>query len=187
MCRSWCDNPRMRSRTARLVVLAVILTGVVVLGIVTMASGAPAAGTCVTSDTYGTQCETLTGAGLTVTGIEAHLSWAPDVFDQHRWTFETTIYRCDPRGRTKQECAPATTAYGSLHGLRPHGTADQVCTRVGAQIGGSACTGTLNVTLPRTFPEARWVCTEYAVPVHGKWVDNGAGLAHGLRACSHVH
>ena len=177
----------MRSRTAGHVVLAVILAGVIVLAVVTITSGASAAGTCVRSDTYGTQCQTVTGAGLTVRGIEARLTWAPDVFDQHRWTFETTTYRCDPRGRTKQECAPVTTAYGSLHGLTPHSTADQVCTRAGEQIGASACTGTLNVAFPHTFSGARWVCTEFAVPVDGKWVDNGAGLAHGLRACSHVH
>jgi hypothetical protein len=176
----------MRSRTARHVVLAVILTGVVVLGLVSMA-GAPAAGACAPSGDYGTQCETLTGTGLTVRGIEARLTWAPDVFGQHRWTFETTTYRCDPRGRTKQECAPDTTEHGSVHGPAPRSAADTVCTRGGANARASTCTGTLGIALPHTFRAPVWVCTEFAVLVGRTWVDNGAGLPNGNRACRHVH
>ena len=174
----------MQSRVVSLIALAVLLTGVVVLGAVTMTSATPAASSCVPGEGYGTQCETLTGHGLTVSGIEARLTADADFFD-HPWTFETTIYRCDPRGRTKQECPPTESVRGSIHRPTPNG-APEMCTRVGDQVGGG-CTGTLNVALPRTFSDARWVCTEFAVRVNGEWVENGAGLAAGDRACRHVH
>jgi hypothetical protein len=178
----------MHSRTITHVVLAGLLVLVVVLGVVTLASRPAAPASCVRNGDYGTQCESLAGNRLKVTGLEARLTWAPDVFDQHEWTFATTIYRCDPRGRTKAECAPAQTAYGSLHARTPHGTAEVVCSRAGEPIGGkSTCTATLGVALPQTFPDARWVCTEFAVRVNGKWLDNGAALSNGLRACLHVH
>jgi len=32
-----------------------------------------------------------------------------------------------------------------------------------------------------------WICVEVAVRVNGKWVDNGAGLPQGNRACRQVH
>lgn len=182
-----CEDPPVKSPTVARVVLAVLLMLVVVLGVLAVASRRTAGDTCARSGDYGTQCETLAHKGLTVTGLEARLTTAPDLFDQHEWTFATTTYRCDPRGHTKTECAPTQTTYGSLHARTPHGTTEVVCSRAGEPIGDkSTCTATLGVTLPQTFSDARWVCTEFAVRVNGKWVDNGAGLPNGLRACSQV-
>ena len=114
-----------------------------------MTSATPAAASCVPGEGYGTQCETLTGHGLTVSGIEARLTADADFFD-HPWTFETTIYRCDPRGRTKQECPPTESVRGSIHRPTPNGV-PEMCTRVGDQVGGG-CTGTLNVAFPLDVP-----------------------------------
>jgi hypothetical protein len=44
-------------------------------------------------------------------------------------------------------------------------------------------------SLPHTFGSNVWLCTEVSVwngSAH-KWVYNGGGLAHGLRACVSVH
>jgi hypothetical protein len=177
----------MHNHRVRHVVLAGLLVLVIVLGVVSLTSRPAAPDSCTPTGDYGTQCETVTADGLTLTGLEAQLTWFPDVFDQHEWAFATTVYRCDPRGHTKAECRPEKTIYGTAHPRTPHGTTEVVCSRAGAQTGGRACRGSLGVALPQTFPSARWVCTEFAVRVNGKWVDNGAGLSNGLRACSKVH
>src|SRR5664279_5940646 len=119
--------------------------------------------------------------------LEAQFTTFPDFFTQHGWTFETTTYRCDPRGRTKSECAPEQPTYGTLHHQEPHDTAGTKCTVDGAPVGGTTCTGSLLFALPHTFPAARWLCVEVAVRVNGQLLDDGAGIPTGNRACRHVH
>jgi hypothetical protein len=176
----------MHNHRVRHVVLAGLLVLVIVLGVVSLTSRPAAPDSCTPTNEYGTQCQTLAADGLTLTGLEAQITTFPDVFDQHEWTFASTVYRCDPRGRTKAECAPEKTTYGSVHPRTPNGTTDVVCSSAGVARVRSACRGTLGVALPQTFPGARWVCTEFAIRVNGKWVDNGAGLPNGKRACTKV-
>ena len=153
-----------------------------------MVVSAPAAPeACVRSPDYGTQCETVSGNGLTVTDVAAHFTTFPDFFTQNSWTFETTTYQCDPRGRPKRECPPEQRAYGTLHRKNAHSTAGTVCTSAATRAGGNTCSGSLRFPVPRTFSGARWICVEVAVRVNGKWVDNGAGIPQGDRACKHVH
>jgi hypothetical protein len=170
------------------VFLAVVFVGIVVLGVVSLASSStpvsPGSG-CVQND-YGTQCVALVVRGQQVTGLAAQLTWLTDVFDQHAWTFETTTYACDPRGKTKHECAPTHTVYGSLQPRTPHGTSDLVCTTAGDAPPPGSCRGTFNVPMPTTFAGARWLCEELAVRVQGAWVSNGAGIPEGTRGCRRV-
>ena len=137
------------------------------------------------SSDYGTQCETIAGNGLTVTGIEARFI-GNDFFTDKSWTFENTSYRCDPRGRSKAACPPEQHVYGSLHRGNPREPRIAPCTSEGTGIDKKGCSGSLNFPLPRTFAGTRWVCSEVAVWVEHKWVDNGAGLVSGARACNRV-
>lgn len=136
------------------------------------------------SGDYGKQCETIAGNALTVTGIEARFIGNGFLTDK-TWTFETTTYRCDPRGRSKAACPPEQHVYGSLHRGDPR-PGLPACTSEGTGISKKGCSGSLNFPLPRTFAGTRWVCSEVAVRVGHKWVDNGAGLASGARACNRV-
>jgi len=174
-----------RVRTRGLV--AVGLVALVVLVVVLLWSSPTAAKSCVRSPDYGTQCETISGKGLTVANVGAQFTTFPDFFTQLTWAFETTTYQCDPRGRPKSACPPEERRYGSPHAPNAHNIAATVCTPAGAHIGLSICSGSLLLSVPRTFSSTRWICVETAVRVKGKWVDNGAGLPSGLRACRQVH
>jgi hypothetical protein len=168
-------------------VLAIGLVAAVVIGVVSVSSAPTSATSCVQSPDYGKQCETISGNGLTVTNIEAQFTAFPDFLGQLAWTFETTTYQCDPRGRPKSECPPEERMYGTLHRPNPHTTAETVCSAEGAGIGGNRCSGSLRFPLPQAFTSMRWICVEVAVRVNGKWVDNGAGIPQGNRACRQVH
>jgi hypothetical protein len=149
---------------------------------------------CVHSSVYGTQCQHISGNGLTVAAVETQFSFIPDFFHGLTWTFETTTYSCDPRGRTKTECAPEQTQYGTARHGNPT-NADFACIREpgpldvpSGQTRSTPCFGNLNFTLPATFTQAGWLCTEIAVRVHGTtWVDNGPAESAGHRSCSRVH
>jgi hypothetical protein len=170
------------------IALALALVGVVALGAILAFSdpAKPLQQSCIRSTTYGTQCVTLSGKGLTVLTIGAQFSTTPDFYTHLRWTFETTTYRCDPRGKPKSRCAPEATIYGTLHRPNPANTAETACSTAGATpVRG--CTGNLRFAVPHPFADARWLCEEVAVQVQGKWVDNGAGLPAGDRACRRVH
>ena len=155
-------------------VLALGLVVVVVLGVVALSTVSAAAKSCTRSSGYGTQCETIHGDGLTIADVRATFTTAPDFFTQHTWTFETTTYRCDPRRHPKSECAPEDRTYGPVHRPDPGNTDGTV-------------EGSALATAPRHLPGPRWVCVEVAVRVNGEWVDNGAGLPSGDRACRSVH
>lgn len=178
---------KMVARTLTRGLLAVGLVAIIVVVIVLSWSSPTAAKSCTRSSDYGTQCETISGHGLTVTNVEAQLTTFADFFTQLTWAFETTTYRCDPRGRPKSECPPAERRYGTLHRPNSRSIAVTACTSEGAHIGGTSCSGRLLFSVPRTFSDTRWICLEAAVWVKGKWVDNGAGLSSGLRACRQVH
>lgn len=177
----------MDDRARTRVILAALLAGTLGLAVVVLVSAPTSSQACVTSTDYGKQCETIARDGLRLTGIEADFTFVPDFLDQHVWTFETTIYKCDPRGNSKHDCAPAKRAYGSRHPRSPNNTAANACTREGTVVAGNGCSGTLNFKLPRTFKGSHWVCVEIAVRVKGAWVDNGSGDSNGHRACQHVH
>lgn len=168
------------------VFLAFAVIALFLVGVVAIASATDSQDACMQSPDYGHQCVVVSGHGLTVTGLEAKFTDAPDFLDQVAWTFETTTYRCDPRGRTKSECPPEQTVYGPVHRKNPHGTAGTVCAGEGVRTLGG-CSGNLNFAVPRTFAGSRWLCVEIAVRVNGKWVDNGAGIPQGDRACRLVH
>jgi len=177
----------MANRAWTRLILAVAAIGIVSLGVVIVVGAPASTRTCARSPDYGTQCETLSGRGLTVTGIKAQFTTAPDFFTQLVSTFEATTYRCDPRGRSKTECPPEQRTYGTLHRKNVRNTADTICSDAAAHAGGNRCSGSLLFSVPRTFSGARWLCVEIAVRLNGRWVDNAAGLPQGDRACRHVH
>lgn len=175
----------MSRRLVRLV-LGVVLVGGVIVAVVVLATATGSTSTCSQSPTYGKQCLDLSGTGLSVAGIEAHFAQAPDFFTQTTWTFETTTYRCDPRGRSKTECPTAARTYGSLHHGGNPNLVGTVCSRAGAPIAGPvSCSGSLNFVVPHPFSQPTWLCVEIAFRVNGRWVDNGTQGAG--RACAHVH
>ena len=179
----------MARQAAVRIALALALVGVVALGAIIAFSdpASPQKQSCVRSTIYGTQCVTVSGTGLTVLTIGAQFSTTPDFYTHLRWTFETTTYRCDPRRRPKSRCAPDATVYGSLHRPNPANTAATVCSTSALSSAGNGCSGSLRFPIPHAFAQASWLCVEVAVQVQGKWVDNGAGLPAGDRACRRVH
>jgi hypothetical protein len=177
----------MVHRTLNMRVLVAVLVAIAVVAVLVLSAAPTSAKSCARSPDYGTQCETISGEGLTVVSVEAQFTTVFDLLAQHTWTFETTTYRCDPRGRTKAECPPEQRAYGTPHTSNPRNPAETVCTSEGPPVAGDNCSGSLHFSVPRTFSDTRWICVEVAVQVNGKWVDNGAGLAHGNRACRNVH
>jgi hypothetical protein len=174
------------SRTLTHWVVAVAVMAVVIAGAYWLATlSSPKPDGCVTKDAYGIQCTRLSGSGLTVSGIEAKYTYGNFV-DGHRWTFETTVYSCDPRGVAKRECSPEQTTYGSAQRGNPRHL-ESLCTIAGDIVPTQDCSGSLNFPLPRTFTSSRWLCTELAIRVHDKWADNAAGYPEGARACREVH
>jgi hypothetical protein len=110
--------------------------------------------TCSQSPTYGKQCLDLSRTRLSVAGIEAHFAQAPDFFTQTTWTFETTTYRCDPRGRSKTNRPTSSRTYGSLHHGGNPNLVGTVCTRAGAPIARPvSCSRSLNFVVPHTFAQ----------------------------------
>ena len=174
-----------RALTVR--VLAVVLVVITVVAVLVLSAAPTSAKSCSRSPDYGTQCVTISGNGLTVVSVEAQFTTVPDFLAQHTWTFETTTYRCDPRGRTKAECPPEQRAYGTPHQSNSRNPAETVCTSEGPHVVGDNCSGSLRFSVPRTFSSTRWICVEVAVQVNGKWLENGAGLPNGDRACRNVH
>jgi hypothetical protein len=177
----------MVHRALTMRVLVVVVVAIAVVAVLVLSAVPTSAKSCARSPDYGTQCETISGNGLTVVSVEAQFTTVADFLAQHTWTFETTTYQCDPRGRTKAECPPEQRAYGTPHLPNPHNTAETVCTSERAPVVGDNCSGSLRFSLPHTFSGTRWICVEVAVRVNGKWVDNGAGLPHGDRGCRQVH
>jgi hypothetical protein len=177
----------MVHRALKVRVLVVVLVAIAVVAVLVLSAAPTSAKSCARSPDYGTQCETISGNGLTVVSIQAQFTTVANFLDQHTWTFETTTYQCDPRGRPKAECPPEQRAYGTPHPPNARNTAETVCTSEGPNVVGANCSGSLRFSVPRTFSGMRWICVEVAVQVNGKWVDNGAGLPHGDRACRQVH
>ena len=177
----------MANRAWARLILAVATVGIVSLGVVMVVTTPASPQTCARSPDYGTQCVTLSGNGLTVTDIGAQFTTFADFFTQLGWTFETTTYRCDPRGRSKRECPPEQRTYGTPHPKNAPNTAGTVCSHAAARASGTNCSGSLLFSVPHTFSGPRWICVEIAVRVKGRWVDNGAGLRGGDRACRQVH
>lgn len=177
----------MTHRAGSRLFLSIVLVGLIALGVVMVTNVPVSSESCVLSSTYGKQCVTISGSGLTVTTIQGQFTTFPDFFTQHAWTFATTTYQCDPRGRTKSACPPDQRTYGTIHAKDPRNTSGTACTLEGAHIGGTSCTGSLQFPLPHTFQAAHWLCVEVAVRVDGKLVDDGAGIPAGNRACRHVH
>jgi len=65
---------------------------------------------CVSSDRYGASCLTLYGTGLTAADIIGLFQLpASGYLDHATWRQVLTTYRCDPRGVTKERCAPIAT------------------------------------------------------------------------------
>lgn len=177
----------MANHTWTRLILAVATAGILSLSVVIVVTTPTSPQSCARSPDYGTQCETVSGKGLTVTDIRAQFTTFADFFTQLGWTFETTTYRCDPRGRSKRECPPEERTYGTLHRKNARNTADTVCSDAAARASGNNCSGSLLFSVPHTFSGPRWLCVEIAVRVNGRWVDNGAGLRAGDRACRQVH
>jgi hypothetical protein len=104
----------------------------------------------------------------------------------HRWRIDLERYSCDPIGKTKATCGAATIWHGKvLTGAKIVDRQTQPLRLV--QSPGNGYWPTL--PLPHTFRSNVWLCTEVAVynELAQRWVYNGAGLAHGVRACASVH
>ena len=149
------------------------------------ASGATAGSgkQCAGPTTYGSQCITVTGSGLRVTAIRTSFDGTSLFWPSTRWRIDLERYVCDPIGRTKATCWPATIWHGKtrsgvhVDGHRPYPVAHL------AQLRSSSYWPAFS--LPHAFRSNVWLCTEVAVynRPESRWVYNAKGLAHGLRAC----
>jgi hypothetical protein len=185
---------KRRARQRRLALVAVVLCAVVGLvagweGFGTSASAATtSSGTlCAGPTTYGTQCIDVSGRGRRVTGIHTSYSDTALLWPNTKWRVDLERYVCNPVGKTKAACWPATTWHGR--------------TRVGVRVVDRRAYPPAHLTqsrryrywptfsLPHTFRSNAWLCTEmafYNASTHS-WVYNAKGLPHGLRACASIH
>jgi hypothetical protein len=141
---------------------------------------------CTPETTYGAQCMDVGGSGLKVTEIQTWFDNTGVFWPSDRWRIDLERYNCDPVGRTKSTCWIAATWHGRVQrGARVVGRVVQPAHFAQSQSNGFWPT----FSLPHTFGSNVWLCTEVSVwngSAH-KWVYNGGGLAHGLRACVSVH
>lgn len=166
-------------------------------------AGATSSWACAQNSDYGSVCQKIFGSGLRVTDIGAVYTEANNYLSGKKWRFETTRYACDPRGRSKSTCPPDQTHYGPTRSGSPAANGQtcvsagisstftiviQQCQSFGVQLV-YASNGDLGYGVPFTIGAARWYCDEIQVynATTLKWVDNGAGTPHGIRACNQVH
>ena len=180
------------------VLVASAVSVAVVVGFVNSA-GPSTNKACAKSSDSGSICNTIFGTGLTSDDVIALFTLPERGYLTHTtWDFETTTYRCDPRGRTKSQCAPDATYRGSSRSGNPPETpcpaavsnAQQAAARRACSVpvvaGGYASHGELGFAVPWTLRANHWVCVEVSRLVSGKWTDNGSG-DRGVRACNEVH
>ena len=138
---------------------------------------------CVGPTPYGSQCIDARGSGLTVTQIQTWFDDTGMFWPNHRWRIDLERYACNPLGKTKSACWASVVWHGKTRAgdvPRPRNTA------LPAHFGNRYWP---TFTLPHRFNSNGWLCTEVSVfnSAAGRWVYNGAGLSHGLRACVSVH
>jgi hypothetical protein len=184
---------KRRARRRRLAVIAVVLLGVVALSSFTRwelaGPNASAATTssgrqCARSDSYGSQCIGVVGSGRRITEIQTWFDDTGMFWPSHRWRIDLERYTCDPVGKAKATCPAATTWHGRIF------TGTRVVARRAQplHLAQSHSHYWPRFALPHAFRGDAWLCAEVAVnATRHKWVYNGAGLAHGLRACVSVH
>lgn len=140
---------------------------------------------CAKSSTYGTQCLDVLGSGRRVTAVRTSFDDTGMFWPDSRWRIDLERYSCNPSGKPKVVCWPAAIWHGRvLTGTPIVDRAAQPLRRAQSRSGGYWPT----LSLPQTFRSNGWLCTETAVynRTTGRWVYNGAGLPHGLRACVSV-
>ncbi len=147
---------------------------------------------CVTSKYSGKMCNKVLGNGLLVDDVVALFTLpTADYLTRTTWDFELTTYACDPRGKTKKQCAPDATHRGPARsGNPPESSCPAAVKRpcsvpvVGAAY---AFVGELGVTVPWKLGANRWLCVEISRHEDGRWVDNAPENPRGDRACNRVH
>lgn len=185
---------KRRARRRRLAVFAAVLVGVVAVSSFTRwelaGPNASAATTssgrqCAKSTSYGSQCIGVVGSGRRVTEIRTLFDDTDMFWPNDRWRIDLERYTCDPIGQTKATCWAATTWHGRVF------TGARVVDRRAQplHLAQSQSHYWPTFALPHTFRGDVWLCAEVAVNnvARHEWVYNGAGLAHGLRACVSVH
>ena len=173
------------------------------LGLVAALAALPLAGpaqadgkSCVGDRTHGKTCGAVFGKRLDVGDVVLTFHSPSPTYLAGDWAAEMTEYACDPRGKTKQQCAPDVIRYGVEHHGNPpkNGTTckkandkPEVCedTFVGSAY---ATRGDFSgYSVLRTYPKSLWICLELATRTNGVWRDNGDAGTKGLRSCQHVH
>ena len=147
---------------------------------------------CTSSKGAGRMCIKIMGTGLTVNDIQALFTLPdPEYLVRTTWDFELTTYACDPRGKTKKQCAPDATHRGPARsGNPPESSCPAAVKRpcsvpvIGAAY---AFVGDLGVTVPWKLGANRWLCVEISRREDGRWVDNAPENPRGDRACNRVH
>jgi hypothetical protein len=155
---------------------------------------------CANSNQYGSSCIDITGKGLKLQDIQGYFTPPNNDYLSHRsWAIELTSYGCDPRGKTKSQCAPRARWFTRLrHGnppqqgsncavLEPNGVGFQQCVNYGEAYADAAFRDWRTFyKLPHRFTYDHWFCTEEAVRVHRRWHSNGAPGTPGVRGCAEV-
>ena len=147
---------------------------------------------CASSKNSGKMCNKILGHGLTVTDVVALFTLPrADYLTRTTWDFELTTYLCDPRGKTKQQCAPDATHRGPSRSGNPPESSCPAAVKppCSVPVVGSAYAfmRELGVTVPWKLGTNRWLCVEISRLEHGRWVDNAPENPRGDRACNRVH
>ena len=159
-------------------------------------SAAPAWATsgqaCATTKYSGEMCNKILGDGLTVDDVVALFTLpTADYLTGKTWDFELTTYTCDPRGKTKQQCAPDTTRRGPARSGNPPESSCPAAVKqpCSVPVVGSAYAfmGELGVKVPWKLGANHWLCVEISWLEHHRWVDNAPEKPQGDRACNRVH
>jgi hypothetical protein len=154
---------------------------------------------CAHSKTYGSSCIDITGTAGRVQDVQAY--FAPpnnDYLSGRRWAIRLAKYRCDPIGRTRVECPADKGWYTRLrHGnppkqgslcaqFAPYGIGFQQCENYGVSYADAHFGDFHGFSVPRTYRQKIWLCTEIAVRVRRHWRFNGAPGTPGVRGCAYV-
>jgi hypothetical protein len=187
---------KRRARRRRLLVVAAFLVviaagGLPLRGAFARAGASPALASsgvqCTPNTAYGSQCVEVRGSGLTVAQIRTSFDDTPLLWPNLKWRIDLERYGCDPIGKTKSMCWATATWHGEAReGVPTPGNRYPPDVHFAQSRSGGYWS---SFSLPHTFGSNAWLCAEVAVynRATGKWVYNGRGLAHGLRACVSVH
>ena len=187
---------RRRARQRRLVAaVAVVLVAACVAlplrAVLTSATASAAVADsgkqCTESTAYGKQCIDVRGSGWSVNGIQTSFDDTTMFWPNDKWRIDLERYDCNPIGKTKSNCWSTAVWHGKA---RTGDIAGPGNTALGAHFAQSRRNAYWPAfALPHAFRSNVWLCSEVAVynRARGRWVYNGAGLSHGLRACVSVH